>query len=77
MDNRKDGLKATAEDFKQLDRLFLELQDLLAETEEIGKFEALVQIEKKLDEYRLRQSLSGQFLETRCAAELESLYENS
>ncbi|WP_167630487.1 hypothetical protein [Listeria valentina] len=73
MRNGREALEATKEDFEQLDRLFFELQNLLAAADEFGKFEVLVQIERKLDEYRLQQSLSGQFSETRCAAELESL----
>ncbi|EUJ21882.1 hypothetical protein ACRW9N_02850 [Listeria aquatica] len=73
MQNRRDGLKATAEDFKQLEQLFIEMQDLLVMKEEKNSFEVLVEIEQLLENYRLRQSFSSQEMETHYAAKLESL----
>lgn len=73
MQNGRDEVKATTEDFKQLDQLFLEIQDLIDRKDEKNSFEKLVKLERLLEDYRLQQSFSGQEMETRYAAKLEGM----
>ncbi|EUJ33672.1 hypothetical protein MFLO_00440 [Listeria floridensis FSL S10-1187] len=75
--DKKQEPLTTQTDIKQLERLFLELKELLDEQASIDGFKTLVLIERKLDEYRLQQTLSGQEAENCYAAKLESTYKNS
>ncbi len=76
MKNMNDG-PASVDDIKQVEDLFDELGDLIANCKHLDAFEKLVRIELKLDEYRLKQTPTGQEKESACAVELERLLRNA
>ncbi|EIA20682.1 hypothetical protein [Listeria fleischmannii] len=77
MKNKLEMNAASLEDIKQLEELFMELGALVENSENLNEFERLVRIELKLDEYRLKQTLVGQKIESAYAMELETVYKNA
>ncbi|WP_088809429.1 MULTISPECIES: hypothetical protein [Listeria] len=68
---------ASVDDIKQVEELFMELEDLIKDCNNLDAFEKLVRIELKLEEYRLKQTLAGQAIESAYAVKLESLLRNA